>query len=932
MRNKFVLGLILGLAFLARDSQSQEFEFTTTAANTISSKSTLDRPELNGNPKAIIVAKPIGNTATLNPHPIGAWYYNGKWNIFNTDHANMPLGMKFSVQVFSGAGTERFVHEATKTNLADGATFIDNSALNGNPTAQVRIFQNHGPAGGGPGSNRSPNEATAEYDASSGRWAIKNTNGKPLSPQTAFNVVVLSGVGSSPTVPKATPESSRSTVPQPAPPPPSIPTNVPPMRPASERSLQLAFEQLNDFASNGLPAAEPIPTNDPDIAAISMARLVSARGEKSLTVLLAALQMAGFTVIDKDRKILLQPVGKGQSLGFYDFEAVGSLKLANRGVTVSLDKLAASITKDTPQVPAARFTSLVLEEVRAHAESSNANLRFWARFLIELGKSAPEPHDLTSAAPTNVKLTMLQASLLLRRLQGDFYALKAKLTGEYRRTIPGANFFVPVNWPSRVTFHPDRTLDGPCNLTGDQALMMDAVAIPTTWWNGLAMAEYAKVFPVLEKFSNGVAVANILLAWGKLYASVSAIKGKIDVERPLPLVRTKNSVPGQRRILTARLWNEVGNLETLNCLRPILNQATGLDFNLPSSGPLGDVAVEWHFDGDNQVRVIETIMRDSNLEQPFVAFDAPTLHDRNPFKQVTDAEGISRMWVVGTPKVPAVVYQRRPMEVEKEALVSIWVTLKSSKDFIQNWIDIGGIAVGLATGGPLGLLGAAAEIGYRVPYPAATATVPVIDHEECNGQWIGTVTYTVIRGGDATTTTRPPNSGTGYLGGTTTLDQSITLSGTATVNKIGGLNSSTAAKADEITIQTSSDKSRVYCGKDVGHKTVSSGGTLTHTASGSTKTPINVTINTQKDYYLISFKPPTIKTTLNTSRTGYLDGCPGQKAPEPSNTTSQTEYGADIISGRATYGEDPNTLSGSTTTKRAGETVTITWNLRRCGN
>jgi hypothetical protein len=228
------------------------------------------------------------------------------------------------------------------------------------------------------------------------------------------------------------------------------------------------------------------------------------------------------------------------------------------------------------------------------------------------------------------------------------------------------------------------------------------------------------------------------------------------------------------------------------------------------------------------------------------------------------------------------------------------------------------------------LASGAAEVGYRVPFVAASTIVPVIDHEPCDGQWVGTVTYTVIRSG-VTTTTHPPNPGTGYLGGTTTLDQAVTLSGKATVASKTGQKSITNAKADEITTLTGNHKSRVYCGKDVGTKTVSSGGTQTATASGSTMTLVDVSINLQNDHYKIAIKPPNISTTLNTNRSGYLDGCPGQKGGEPSNTTSQTEYGADYISGQAAYGEDRNVLSGSETIKRAGETVTITWNLRRCG-
>ena len=90
MKSKLVLVSIL-LASCFSAIYAQEIIVTSTAGNTVASKTQIDLPLLNGNPNAMIVATPLGNSATLNPHPIGAWYYNNKWNIFNVDHAVMPL-------------------------------------------------------------------------------------------------------------------------------------------------------------------------------------------------------------------------------------------------------------------------------------------------------------------------------------------------------------------------------------------------------------------------------------------------------------------------------------------------------------------------------------------------------------------------------------------------------------------------------------------------------------------------------------------------------------------------------------------------------------------------------------------------------------------------------------------------------------------------
>lgn len=189
----------------------QEIIHTTTSANTVASKSTIEVPALSGNPQAIIIATPIGNTAALDPHPIGAWYYNGKWNVFNTDHANMPIGLSFRVQVFPGPDADHFLHVVNKSNLLEVGSYIDHSALNGNPNAQFTIFQNHSPDARP--YNLNPNEAQAVYDPAAGRWYIANVNGKRLSPNTTYSVVVNAVPGKVTTASRAIPGLTRPSEP-----------------------------------------------------------------------------------------------------------------------------------------------------------------------------------------------------------------------------------------------------------------------------------------------------------------------------------------------------------------------------------------------------------------------------------------------------------------------------------------------------------------------------------------------------------------------------------------------------------------------------------------------------------------------------------------------------------------------------------------------
>jgi hypothetical protein len=510
---------------------------------------------------------------------------------------------------------------------------------------------------------------------------------------------------------------------------------------ASKESITLAssapqtvlgqMDIWDNFVEKGLPASADLPKDNLDRAAESMAKQISQSDGQSLSVLLAALQTAGFSIIDEKRTVLRKPSGggSGQGLGFYDFEAVGSLKLEPRGINISFEQLAGAITKDTPQLSASTFAESIIADLRAQASNSNNTyLRFWARLIIELGKYSAQPIDLMTASTSQINLSVLQASLLIRRLQGDVAVLKKKYsqTGSIQLPFSKGDLFVPALWRMDnvpllhlVNESPNGSL--PCSQTGDEALILDAAANGLTFGNGKLMELLEKVgIPgsgtMLRKLSAQVDKANWILSWGKLVAAVTMLRGEIAVDNP-PLIRTRNTIPGEKRLMTAKIWSEVGKKQMVNCVRTAANIATGLDFNLPSDGPVADTAVGWQF-------------VDPKKDNKFVGLESPQGKNKHPLVQVTDKEGVSQMWLVGAPKYqPAVADLKKLKKVTKTANVRVSVTLKSSKDFVQNWIDIGGAAIG----GLKALPGSIAEIGFRLPYSIAWAAIPVIDHEPVLG-------------------------------------------------------------------------------------------------------------------------------------------------------------------------------------------------------
>lgn len=191
--SKTILRVFILITITALSSFAQEFTFTTTPANASGPRALIDMPGLSGNPLAIIVATPLGETEMLNPHPIGVWYIRDKWYLVNVDIGVMPPGAKYKIQFFPRPGADHFLHLVTNKNLGAEGSYIDSPVLNNNPNAQVKILQNHAPDVRSP-FHLNQAEAKAGYSSAAGRWYIANTGGEPLVAGCAFNVVVSTGI------------------------------------------------------------------------------------------------------------------------------------------------------------------------------------------------------------------------------------------------------------------------------------------------------------------------------------------------------------------------------------------------------------------------------------------------------------------------------------------------------------------------------------------------------------------------------------------------------------------------------------------------------------------------------------------------------------------------------------------------------------------
>ena len=253
MKARMVFGLII-LGLTLSSASGQELTLTVSPANSNGQRASIDLPGLTGNPLAIIVATPIGDTELLNPHPVAAWYYSGKWYLWNSDGTRMPVGAQYKIQFFQRPSPSQFLHVVTQQNLGAEGSYIDNPALNNNPSAQVKILQNHAPEVRPYNPNRF--QAKAAYSTAAGRWYIANVNGEAIGRDAGYNIVVTSGETiAANTNPKTSP-------PQPS---PNLPAPIPPPSTAAPTPMPLAAVSPAPVA----PSTSAPLTPTPPTAAIS---------------------------------------------------------------------------------------------------------------------------------------------------------------------------------------------------------------------------------------------------------------------------------------------------------------------------------------------------------------------------------------------------------------------------------------------------------------------------------------------------------------------------------------------------------------------------------------------------------------------------------------------------------------------------------------
>jgi len=394
-------------------------------------------------------------------------------------------------------------------------------------------------------------------------------------------------------------------------------TSAPPPDPKLE--ILESKNPLDKFSEKGLPEAYIIGKNRSDELAEWLAKEILQHDNESLSKMIAALQKAGFYIIDRNQKILYQPTSSyDMEMSFYDFEVAGMLRASAMGSTTTIKKMAEVLSQNNRQVPAENLGKTILEDLRKANTSKDMRIRFAAKLIFALGKHSSKPVDLNLTSPETSLINLIQASLIERILLGDLIDTYSTLVaGSYRNgnlfrentfRFVNASFLNSSNscdsWDDLTTLRNtgkktyrsveklaifERTLDE-CEMLGDQRAIAECKSSKANQTDQAFRRQF------LESFGKGLRFVVISMASNKLRAASQKINIELRAQDPIPLVRTKSAVnAGETRDVNAKFtieWAKAENAAQAGCLDNLAADSNP-KFDILESPSLEGKKVEW---------------------------------------------------------------------------------------------------------------------------------------------------------------------------------------------------------------------------------------------------------------------------------------------------------------------------------------------------
>lgn len=182
-QNRQTMPIAIQFNVLVETPSSTAFVHTATAANTGGHITTLDNPQLNGNPNALILV--TQNYGVYNTNEVGVWYNGSRWTIYNENRQAMPANAKFNVSIQTGRAT---IHRATSATIW-GQVNSGTRTIYDSPNDLLFVTHNYNP-----GSIYNINPTGLFYAPNLPQtWSILTGNTTAMPVNAGFNVLRMSG-------------------------------------------------------------------------------------------------------------------------------------------------------------------------------------------------------------------------------------------------------------------------------------------------------------------------------------------------------------------------------------------------------------------------------------------------------------------------------------------------------------------------------------------------------------------------------------------------------------------------------------------------------------------------------------------------------------------------------------------------------------------
>jgi hypothetical protein len=707
-----------------------------------------------------------------------------------------------------------------------------------------------------------------------------------------------------------------------------------------EPSPKSKFMSRSWFAGK-LPEPFELPVSATKVEDASLlAKMTAAGDERSMSAVVAALLEMGFAIEKPDGK--RQKTTGAQGISIPEWQIAGAAKLYGQENAFGLDVFESALKRTVPQFKNVKLAQLLLEDIRLSLKSNVPSTRFWANYIVGLGKNQAKPYDLTNAAidPNEVRIDPLQNLLILTRLAGDLSPLDKKLRGENK--VSNADLFRNASYSAERTSYPftspidnlsafDET--GSCSIESNTSILFDYDAVAVG-------AGFTKVVDAFIKGLNdigntaratqigniikGFGYANIFLNLAKFLITLASVEVKISMDGD-SLTRTRTKTAGERKQLKAELTTDTGKyLQMVNCVRPLLN-LIGVDASVPTNGPLSNIKVTWVLLDESDT--FDAALHNLNLDgTPTSGNDQNSsssggVHLVGTADNFTDQNGIARIDVIGEPQDRDLSKEKLTQTQRTVRVATYFQTKttdpKSTTETVSTIGDFLGPTVSLLLGDKLGgIAGFALETAYRATWcPSNPYSFTIKDWLPCTDGWEGTVTM------QRTQTAKVEiNATKGSI--KKSMDVNV-IEMQAKVLPIDGLVKGMASVSDT-TNSSYTDENTGFCTQNI---------RVIGAKSGGGASTINGTIKIDGGQFTIILTTDNELVTTMNQKTTFDGSCPDAKGEPRSETITGKQKYAIAVTDKFDP-SNPYELKGSKTVVEndtGGEIrTTYTWNLRKC--